>query len=276
MRPTSLLAVCAAILGLSAAAEAAQVRLNEATAEQFASIDGVDADEAARIVSLRQQRGHLGSVEALRVLQLDQETLDALRNGVVVDLTLDRESGRTFKTVEEVLANFASEPDIRAVQAMAMSYTKTNADLVEGWMRASRQAYLLPKVNLQYEKEFDYTDTYDYVLADDGDLESQLDKVDAGDDDKYVVKLEWRLDKLVMSSERIRVINEAQDIVKLRDKVLDEITRLYFDRRRLQVDRLLNPPSDLKAQIESELRYQELTANLDAFTGGAFSASLPR
>ena len=72
------------------------------------------------------------------------------------------------------------------------------------------------------------------------------------------------------------MINEAQDVVKLRDKVLDEVTRLYFDRRRLQVELLLDPPTGLQDQLESELRLQESTANLDAFTGGAFSASLPQ
>ncbi len=77
-----------------------------------------------------------------------------------------------------------------------------------------------------------------------------------------------------MSSEQIRVINESQDIVKLRDKVLDEVTRLYFDRRRLQVELLLSPAGDLRTQLENELRLQELTANLDALTGGSFSASL--
>jgi hypothetical protein len=79
-----------------------------------------------------------------------------------------------------------------------------------------------------------------------------------------------------MSSERIRVINEAQDIVKLRDKVLDEVTRIYFDRRRLQVEQVLSPSSNLKDQIKEELRLQELTASIDALTGGRFSASLVR
>ena len=87
------------------------------------------------------------------------------------------------------------------------------------------------------------------------------------------MKLEWRLDKLVMSSEQIRVINETGKANKMREKVLDEVTRLYFDRRRLQVDNLLNPPSSLTDQIEMELRLQEMTANLDALTGGEFSAS---
>jgi hypothetical protein len=70
------------------------------------------------------------------------------------------------------------------------------------------------------------------------------------------------------------VISEAQDIVKLRDKVLGEVTRLYFDRRRLQIDGLLNPPNDLRAQIDDELRLMEFTAQLDALTGGAFSAAV--
>ena len=52
------------------------------------------------------------------------------------------------------------------------------------------------------------------------------------------------------------------------------MTRLYFDRRRLQVDQLLKPPRSIEDQIENELRLQEMTANLDALTGGAFSASI--
>jgi hypothetical protein len=78
-----------------------------------------------------------------------------------------------------------------------------------------------------------------------------------------------------MSSERIRVISETQDVVKLRDKILDEATRLYFDRRRLQVDILMNT-GDVKTQIKNELRLQELTAQLDAYTGGRFSKALKK
>ena len=77
-----------------------------------------------------------------------------------------------------------------------------------------------------------------------------------------------------MSSEQIRVLNESQKAVKIREKLMDEVTRLYFDRRRLQVEGLLNPPSSLNDEIEHVLRLQEFTANLDALTGGAFSASI--
>lgn len=256
-------------------APAVPMRLNQATAAELGQIEGVDGVTARRIVELREQRGRIGSIEALRILALPEDTLQHLREGTVLDLAVREGGGKRYANAAEVLQEFAGEPDVRAVQAMTLRYTNTNPDLVEGWLSASRTAYILPKLQLGYEKKLNLNNGYDYQPNENGDLESVKDDADADNDDKYTVKMEWRLDKLVMSSERIRVINEAQDIVKLRDKVLDQVTRLYFDRRRLQVDRLLNPPGEVKGQIESELHLQELTANLDALTGGAFSAALP-
>ena len=261
----------------AAAAQAAAPRLNMASAEDFARIEGVDGALASRIVELRDTRGGLGSVEALRILNVPMDTLDRLREEVVVDTPILKAANRkTYDSVDQVMAEFTGEPEVRKVQAMAMNYSNTNPELVEGWLASSRSAYLLPKLNLKYQKNLNFNEDF---TANEDDLgqfvEWANNSQDADNNDTYEAKLEWRLDKLVMSSERIRVINEAQDIVKLRDKVLDEVTRLYFDRRRLQVELLLSPPSDLRTDIKKELQLQELTANLDALTGGGFSASLP-
>ncbi len=266
---------------LSPVASAGQLLLNQATADELAAVDGVDANTAKRIVDLRGERDRISSVEELRILQLDSTTLDALREHVAVDFTIRKVANtKRFGGVEEVLAHYQNEPDVLKVQAMAMSYSKTNPELVQGWLAASKAAFALPAVTLSYDKDLDEYDTWNYLDLDgDGDVtadEYQLNTSRADDDDSFGVRLAWRLDKIVMSSERIRVINESQDIVKLRDKVLDEVTRLYFDRRRLQVESLLSPPSDLKTQIKTELHLQELTASIDALTGGQFSASLPR
>ena len=275
MRILSLLS----FLVLPSSARASELLLNASSAEELTEVAGVDLAMATRIVELRTARGYLGSVEALRVLDIDPQTMENLRDVVAVDLPIVSVSGgknaRTYHSAAEVLAEFEGEPDVRAVQAMSMAYTKTNPELVEAWLVSARRAYALPKVQLGYQKDLKFNEGYDYALTADSALEAQLADADTDNDDRYVVKLEWRLDKLIMSSERIRVINEAQDIAKLRDKVLDEVTRVYFDRRRLQVEMLLEPGGDLQAQIKDELRLQELTANLDAYTGGAFSASLP-
>jgi hypothetical protein len=174
-----------------------------------------------------------------------------------------------FRTVDEVLAQFEKEPDVQAVQKMVLEYSKTDPRYVEEWMAAARNAAWLPDVSIQYDYDNWYAYDYGYETSTDGALEG----TDIDDKHGITAKAAWKLNKLVMSSDRIRVISETQDIVKLRDKVLEEATRLYFDRRRLQVDLLLNPAGDLKTQVKNEMRLQELTAQIDAYTGGRFSAA---
>ena len=65
-------------------------------------------------------------------------------------------------------------------------------------------------------------------------------------------------------------------MVELRDDIVDEVTRIYFERRRLQVSLLTQPPSDPQVAIDKELRQRELAAMLDGLTGGYFSAQLNR
>ena len=277
MHASSLLSTLVAGLLAATPAFAGDVLLNQATADEFASIEGVDMALASRIVDLRGERGHLSSVEALRVLDVPATTLDTLRQEVGVELQVKKPGqAKTYASAGDVLAEFDHEPDVRAVQAMAMEYSKTSPELVEQWLSAAKGSYALPKVGLGYRKELDLYERHDYDLDANDELVGELDYTNAENDDTYAVTLRWDLNKLIMSSERIRVISETQDIVKLRDKVLDEVTRLYFDRRRLQVELLLEPPKTLQAQLEQQLRLQELTANLDAFTGGGFSRSLGR
>lgn len=174
-----------------------------------------------------------------------------------------------LRTVDEVLARFEKEPAVRDVQQMVLEYSKTDPRYLDEWMNAAKNAAWLPELKVTYDYDNGYDYDYVYDVNPDGEL-----KGSGGDNDHGVqVYAKWRLDKLVMSSERIRVISEAQDIVKLRDKVLEEVTRLYFDRRRLQVDLLLNAAGDLKTQVKNEMRLQELTAQIDAYTGGRFSAA---
>ena len=178
---------------------------------------------------------------------------------------------REFRNADEVLAQFKGEPSVQEVHAMVLEYSRTDNRYLDSWMRAAKSASWAPEVQVAYGYDSGYDNDFDYF---DGNRELTGAGADVGQ--SVDVKAKWRFDKLVMSSERIRVISETQDVVKLRDKVLDEVTRLYFDRRRLQVDMLLSGPGDVKSQLKNELRLQELTAQLDAYTGGRFSEALRR
>ena len=63
-------------------------------------------------------------------------------------------------------------------------------------------------------------------------------------------------------------------MAELRDDVLNEVTHLYFERRRVQTDMLLNPIQEASGDTERRLRLEELTADIDGLTGGYLSARL--
>jgi hypothetical protein len=85
-------------------------------------------------------------------------------------------------------------------------------------------------------------------------------------------KLSWNLPRLVFNPEELDVASLAG----LVEGILKESTRLYFMRRRLQVDMILNPPTDTATSLTKELRVQELTGLIDAMTGGWFRSTLDK
>jgi hypothetical protein len=266
------------VLGLAHASQpaTAPVDLSTTTAEALAQAADIDGELAQAVVALRDERGSLASLEALRILPgMDDASLGKLRHSTMVTLDLPvKKQRRAWKSVDEVLGQFDDEPNIADVQQMAMRYSHTHRSQVESWLAASKNAAKLPEFQFRYYYYDRFNEGFNVESVDDGPLDYVPDDADSDKDHVYQVTLKWRLDELMMSSERIRVISESQDVVKLRDKVLGEVTRIYFDRRRLQVDSMLSPSSDIKSQVEDQLRLMELTAELDAFTGGEFSRAL--
>jgi hypothetical protein len=63
-------------------------------------------------------------------------------------------------------------------------------------------------------------------------------------------------------------------MVQLREDVLDEVNKTYFERIRVKAELDSLSIEERKKKFEKELRIQELTASLDALTGGYFSRQL--
>lgn len=264
------------------------VPLNGATVEQLAALDGVSPELAQSIVSLRSQRGRLENLESLRVLPaMSPAAMTALKKGTTADLLIpirEATGGANAPrptTPEAVLARFDHEPAVEMVQQWASAYAQVQPETVAKWLRASRAFGALPLLRAEFRQVDDWDNDFRYYdelglppTVDDGNLSPVKYAAQTGQGRYIKVQATWWLMDLVMSPEQIRVIQEAQDVVKLREKIQGEVTRLYFERRRLQVDMLLNPPSDLLSQVKDEIRLRELQANIDAYTGGAFSQAL--
>lgn len=276
--------ILAALMATALAAD--PLTLETATVEQLASLEHVDQGQAEAIVALRDKRGgRIGSVEELRVLPgIDSATLSELREKTEVEIHVAVGVGKTYASAEEVLAEFDSEPTVQQAHAWAMSYAKLNPEIVQRWLRASHSFAALPMLQLEYRVRSDWDRDFEYLDGNGSPVQPGgndaaipvLQDGGTGQDQYITARARWDLNELIMSSESIRVINESQDIVKLRDKVLTEVTQLYFERRRVQVDTLLSPPSDVGGKVKAQIRLMELTASLDAYTGGRFSEALVR
>jgi len=173
-------------------------------------------------------------------------------------------------TPEAILAHFAHEPTIQEIQEAAIRYAEViDPERIEKLRRGARAKALLP----------------DFKVGFNGDKAIDLDRGGTADPDFYIigpdefgwdVSLSWDLGDLVWSEQQRLIDSQVRLMVKLRDDILDEVTRLYFERRRVQVELLLEPPEDLETKLEKELRLQELTADIDGLTGGYLSRKLEK
>ena len=164
------------------------------------------------------------------------------------------------------LDQFAHEPSIREVQEAAMRYALVNDDVLNGYQTSAKWTKLLPRTRVRYREDIDDDTTVSVNEVGERDL-----TLDDNENTNYEMQLEWRFDEMLMGPTRIQAIRETSRLVQLRDDILDEATKVFFDRRRVQVDIAMNPPGDPKARAAKDLRLEELTANLDALTGGWFT-----
>ena len=182
---------------------------------------------------------------------------------------------------ESIMAQFSHEPTIEATQNAAVEYAGLSADRLEGMYSRSGGSRALPKI-LSYELTYrdqdrDQPQTVTTYSNNNDTAWTQLKTTDYEQDTDYLqhkVKAQWDLSGLVYNSEQLRVVSQMSNAAKTRDTLLKNVTKTYYQRRKAQIDMITNPPKDVTAMLNAELKIQELTATLDAMTGGWFSKNI--
>jgi hypothetical protein len=166
-------------------------------------------------------------------------------------------------------------PDILAVQRAALEYLELEPQIANSLRaRATRSAWLpVLSVRVGHQRGEDEGHGRDQSFVS-GGLRDYHDSDHGHSDDFNVdLTLAWNLGETVFNPDEIDVSRELRSVIALRDDVLDEVTQLYFERRRA-LDRLaLVPPSEPEAE-QLRLRSAELAAGIDAWTGGWFTRAL--
>ena len=189
------------------------------------------------------------------------------------------ESGRyitdNYVDVEKSLKNlnimFDNEPPFAELRKAAIDYADVNPDKIKNWQRESRLKALVPKVSMGWDTNTSnnyeiYTSaTKDYIAVGPDDIASGMD-----------VSVSWDLGGLIWSDDQTNIDVRSRLTTQLRNDVLDDLRRAYYERKRLQFDIMANPPKDMKSRFEKEARIQELTQNIDDLTGNYFSKNMKK
>jgi hypothetical protein len=173
------------------------------------------------------------------------------------------------RQIDRALAALSHEPSLAALKAAALQHADLGRTETDGWKRAANLQALLPILKV----------TADLGVGRDEALDRYQDKPDrwgADTDQGYGVGLQaqWKLGALVFNADELKVYDMLSDRAVRREALLSTLVSLYFERRRLQLTAMLAPPEGASEIVSNRMRLGELTATIDALTGGLLSRRL--
>jgi hypothetical protein len=172
-------------------------------------------------------------------------------------------------TEHEILSRFDYEPKVQQVQDAAIRYYMVHPTEIRRLRRNAQLKALVPTIAGEFSNDLT---TLKRNMADGlyPTLGFKEKESVNGDSLGWRVQASWALDRLVFNAEML----DVQSLIGILDGVVREVTTIYYIRRRLQIDMILRPPTDLATRISQRIRIEELTGLLDAMTGSYMSKSI--
>lgn len=164
---------------------------------------------------------------------------------------------------------FKDEPAIRDVQNIAIEYAEVHPRKIAGWRTRANISAIMPHLSFGIDRN-----SSDGLHWDAGQNPDTWVVGPENESSGWDITFTWDLSELIWNGAQTLIDVRSKLMVQLRDDILDEVTSYYYERRRLQIELLDVPSGETHSRIKKELRVQELTANLDALTGGYFSRQL--
>jgi hypothetical protein len=164
------------------------------------------------------------------------------------------------------------EPSIEQVHRAALDYSRLGLGPMDALQRGVSNRGWLPVVALRgaYAHDQSRGAQRDQTLSSGAIWDLVDHDHDHGQGYDVSLSLAWDLGDIAYHPEAIDVSREAREVIELRDDVLDEITQLYFERRRVLAQLQALPEPGGAEAVRLGLRADELAAGIDAWTGGWF------
>jgi len=166
---------------------------------------------------------------------------------------------------------FKYEPSIRDVQEAAIKYAEVSPGKISQWRKDAAKKAFLPQINIGLDRNS--TDLWHWeggstTKSDDDVLRRGRDNID------WDVSLSWDLSDLVWNDAQTSIDVRSKLMVELRDDILDQVNKLYFERLRVRSELDNLALEDRHKRFQMQLKLEELAASLDALTSGYYSEQL--
>ncbi len=164
-----------------------------------------------------------------------------------------------------------SEPNIRELQEEAIKYAQVSPEKILEWRKAAAKKAFLPKINIGLDRNS--TDLWHWeggstTKSDDDVLRRGRENID------WDISLSWDLSDLIWNDAQTSIDLRSKLMVELREDILDQVNKLYFERLRVRTELDNLALEDRHKIFQKQLKLEELAASLDALTCGYYSEQL--
>ena len=160
-----------------------------------------------------------------------------------------------------------AEPSVRDVVRMALQAARRlGPERLRELSRRARLAGLVPQLKLNADRGLQQD------LSSSASTQTARTNAATGDNLSLGVSLTFELDRLVFAPEEVRLLSVERWLMTDQRKLVADVVKLYFQRRRLLREQAAAPVKD--PELADSI--VELEALLDGYTDGSFSAALAR
>jgi len=156
-----------------------------------------------------------------------------------------------------------------AARAKAVALAMVEPERGRSYVDRARHAAWLPELRLRLDRRLGRSESLDQPSTSTS-ITSPLG-VDTVDDVRYEARVTWDLARLVFSNDELAAQAQTIHMAEIRRDIEVTLNRLYFERRRLGLERLPSGAGERTHVIRREVRLREIESELDSLSGGAFS-----
>jgi len=160
-------------------------------------------------------------------------------------------------------------PCLTEARRLAVERVLAEPERARSYVERARRAAWLPELRLRIDRRLGRSESVDLPGTSGGTLPPI--GLDSDDDVRYEARATWDLSKLVFNAEELAAESQALRMADMRREIESLTNRLYFERRRLVLETRFDSPDDAEPAVRRTVRLEELEAELDVLSGGAFA-----